>query len=289
MTIFLLLLFIFLPTHEVLADTNNQVQEIMKGAENWHPSDYNKAGEQIKKLGIKAVPELIKLLDSKKETNTLSFLCDFLAEVPDLGSLSELQKKFSHSQWLVRSTCGQAYAIISVKFRSQSPDLRPLWPLVTKDPECIVRSNVAREISPYQDPDLFAYFKSHLFSGTNCERETSISGLSKSEIEKEWVGQSYLKIMTNEKEPQDLREKVTWALGELVYYPARPDIIKALEDGNNFGNFKTFLIVALGRIGHMEDIKILEKVIGQDPYHGEGVWTIKGKEAIWEIKKRQAH
>ena len=285
---FILLLLVLHSAQAMAGLTDGRVRSIMNNSANWHPEDYVRARDQIKKIGSPAAPELVRLLDGAKDANTISFICEFLALAPDYNSLQVVQSKFSDQDWLIRSTCGQAYAQLAVTFRDRTPDINPLWDLVTRDKDvnCIVQRNVAMDISSYDDARLAAYFKSHLFSGTVCERRTAISGLSKSAQNRKEAGDAFIKMINDSQENNDIREDAAWAISELAYEPAHDAVATLLVQEVNFGNFRSFLIRALGEVGSLQDIKLLEKVISQDPYHGSGVWTHEGREAIAKIRKR---
>ena len=76
------------------------------------------------------------------------------------------------------------------------------------------------------------------------------------------------------------------AVGSLGYLPARP-YLRTLLVGKDPGmNIRSFAIDALGKLGTPDDIALLREVVASDPYHGEGVWAVSGREAIARIQQR---
>lgn len=264
----------------------SRVEQILATSANWMPADFNDGMTQLQAMGTEAIPELTRLLEKEKSSDRIFPICEALGRIPDSRSLPALAPRLSHTDWLVRSSCGVAYAKILTAGKGIEGDLQPLIPVIQSDASCIVRRNVAGAVGGVGDPELRAYFEARLFKARSCDRLVAIRGLAGTPEPDDEVGQKLVAVFTDPALQHEIREEAAWALTEFHYRPARKHLLAFLATGEPGGNTRAFAIQALGHVGTIEDFVVLEKIIADDPYDGESIWAVRAREAIIEIERR---
>lgn len=268
------------------AEEPSRVEQILAGSASWMPADFNRGMEQLEALGDEAIPELVRLLGEERSSDRLFPICEAVGRIPDSRSLPALRPRLTHTDWLVRSSCGVAYAKILSAGKGIEGDLEPLIPVIQSDASCIVRRNVAGAVGGAASPELRTYFESRVFQSRQCDRLVAIRGLAGTPEPDDEVGEKLVAVFTDPAAPTEIREEAAWALTEFHYTPARKPLLAYLATGEPGGNTRAFAIQALGHVGTIEDFAVLEAVIANDPYGGESIWAVRAREAIAEIERR---
>ncbi len=278
--------FLYWITAALAADRTTQVESLFRNAENWDPAAFTQAMGKVRSWGRDAVPPLIVIAERETGSNTRYSVCAALAEIPDARSLPTLSALTHAPEWVVRSQCGESYARLAAVL--PEADLSPVVLLLGRDPECIVRVNVARAIGPRSHAGLRTQFSAWIGSTDVCESRVGMSGLAFDPAATSGDGPAkILGVLRDTRRSVDERETAADAFIHIPYPPALPTL-RELVSGrlDNRANLRWMAAEALGGLGTDEDIPLLRAMIAEDPYNGDGVLAIKGKAAIKKIQAR---
>jgi len=283
-TILIGIFFLFSTIQHSKAGTPEDVHRIMHNSQNWMPKDYNKNLAAIETIGSPAVPVLIELLAEAEDQYAIGHICTALGRVPSAESLSHMQGYLHHSSWLVRSNCGESLATIHSNVGTPESELTTIFMAMTTDSNCNVRTNIASELGKTNTPLIKNWSVSQLDRRPlpDCNARVALSALANYPVE-EYTGQLILSILEDSKQPLHIRESAAYALTKYHYAPAKYVLRQILQSPNPGGNVFSACIVALGKVGDSSDIELLQQMIERDPYNGQGVWSVKSKEAINNI------
>ena len=278
------LLLLFFSLQKAIAGTPEDVRRIMHNSQNWMPQDYSTNLNSIENIGAAAVPTLLKMLAEAEHQYSIGHICTALGRVPSAESIPHLEAYLQHSDWLVRSNCGESAAKIHSTIRSSDADLTTIFLVMTTDSNCSVRQNIAAQIGEMNSDLIKMWSLAQLqqSSLSPCDAAVALFALENYPVE-EHVGTLIISVLENPQNPLKLRESAAYALHEYHYPPANDICRQILNKPNPGGNLFSACIVVLGEIGDSSDITLLNKMIDLDPYNGQGVWSVKSREAIQNI------
>ncbi len=269
-------------------DVEEEVARIMRGSRSWTPADYAEAMERLEALGPAAGPALAAIADGQEGVQQLFHVCHAIERVPSAEAIEALEDKLGHVDWLVRSSCGAAYAASLAHVEAPEEQLDVVMQMMQQDRDCSVRKAVASGIAAHPSERVHAYFEARLFAGDPCERAVAIHGLASDPGADEAVGDAFLQIVLDRRTADELREVAVWGLTRVPFAPARPTLVEIAGAEAAPGNLRSLAIEALGAVGTAEDLPLLHAIVDGDEYGGESIWAVKAKGAIAAIEARGA-
>lgn len=281
-----IVLIFFTLIQDSVAGVPEDVRRIMHNSQNWYPKDYTRNLKAIEAIGITAVPTLLDILSEAEHKYAIGHACEALERVPSAASIPHMEPFLQHPDWYIRSSCGAALAMIHSAVQSGEAAIIDVFSVMTNDSNCSVRKNIATELSGTRSPMIKNWSMVMLQEKKLdiCDTSVALYALTAFPVE-EQVGQIIISILEDSSNPAELRENAAYTLTKYHYFPAKEALREILSGQNPGRNVFAQSLRALGEIGDSSDIAVIQKVIEQDPYSGQGVWSVNGKEAIQKIQK----
>lgn len=274
------------------------LKKMLEKAENFMPSDYNKAMDLIQKVGPEAAtPELMVLLkDRSGGANKIAFGCDGIERVGTVAALELVQSWLESKEWLVRCACANAFGRLLAK-EETTEDVRKKGAqflfqrvqaeMAARQPQTAIRVGEALGWVIFDAQLAHETMNQWAEKGDYWTRQIGLASMVHRQKYHNIAGEIAVKVLADDKQDPAVRTAAALVVSELKVYGAR-DTLRAIASlpKDPGGNLLAGVYEAMSVVGVKEDIPVLKKGMSRDPAGAHGFQTVKAKAAIKAIEAR---